>query len=176
MDFLKKNVGRIVIAVLALAGAGLFLASILMAPGSKSIAWCQILGPFLFFVGLFAYLILRMFGATKYYAMYVLFGTGLIVSCFMILGFVGFQVGDKAEGFFGAIYSVYGSAAKSLKVLADAGSTEAYNQLQTVNWVKYTIVAVYSGMLVCFGLIPLVRAGQKILVYHFGKDTKTTAK
>jgi len=105
VDFLKKNWGKIVIAAVALAGVIVTLIPLVTAPEFKFIGAMQVLGPFLFFVGLLAYVCMKMFGRTKSYEKFVLFGIGLLVTILMCVGIAGFSTkdnGKNAEGVLGS--------------------------------------------------------------------------
>lgn len=142
MDFLKKNGGKIAIAVVALAGVIVTLIPLVTSPEFKFVAACQVLGPFLFFVGFLAFVCLKMFGKTKAYSKFVAIGIGLLVIIFMAVGATGIsKEQDKYKGFIGASYYL-------LKDKAAVGETSlagAEAQLPGVNQLLAGVNAAISA-------------------------------
>ena len=137
MDFLKKNGGKIAIAVVALAGVVITLIPLVTSPEFKFVAASQVIGPFLFFVGLFAFICLKMFGKTKAYSKFVALGIGLLVIVFMAVGATGIsKEQDKYKGVFGASYYLLKDKAangETSLAAAEAQLTGVQAQLTGVN-------------------------------------------
>jgi len=164
MDFMKRNTGKMIIATLAFVGAVLLFISLVTAPEFNFVGGSQILGPFLFLLGTATVCILKMFKTTKPYGMYVLLGTGLLVTVFMIIGFTGIRSGDNAEGLFGALFA-FGEMTEGLGTLMNDQLT-----IDTGIWVRSATRFMYAAMLIVFGLIPLAIGTQKVICNFCCKD------
>jgi len=115
MEFFKKNIVKMVIAAVALTGAILLLIPTFVAANITFLGASQTIGMILFFVGLTAFMCLKIFDKTKPYAKFVLVGASVLVLIFMSIGLVGFnQDKDKAEGVFGNAYAMFKTATEPL--------------------------------------------------------------
>jgi len=179
MEFLKNNWSKLVIAAIALVGAILMIMPLTTAPEINFIGACQILGPLVFFIGLFAVMILKMFDKTKPYKKYVLLGAGLISLVLMCIGLVGFQAGTmadviagngKGEGVLGTVHEQFRASAKALK-----GVALMKKQYDAALTAANTVLFTYISMIFVFGLIPTVRGINKVCKHFFCKDTKKAA-
>jgi hypothetical protein len=110
MEHLKKNLAYILLAILSLAGAILILIPMLQAPEFIFVGAAQLLGLFLFFLGLAAYFVVKMITPKKMAQACVLLLTGLAVTAFLCIGVGGFNenLGD-AEGAMGKSYASFSS-------------------------------------------------------------------
>lgn len=135
MEFLKKNCARIIISCLLIVAGIVYI-----------IALCQISGKFemfkghailiagiIFFFGMAAYLICRMFSET--WPRWILLGVGIACTVF-------------AGAYF--IYTAMGDGWKAVKGLK-------------ISWFEYLALTHAFTFLVIFGLIPLINSLKKIL-------------
>ena len=167
MEFVKKNWSKMVIAVIALTGAILMLIPIITAPEFNFVGGSQLLGPMLFFIGLFAQVVLKMFDKTKQYAMYALVAGGLLATIFLCIGLIGFSSTDPKGGM-GSGYAFFKNLADTFKPMRSLSpaAKKAYDGALTG---AYSILFSYVSMLFVMGLIPLVRGTKKVVEHFFCK-------
>ena len=108
MDFLKRNLWKLIFAAGALVGVVLILIPITKVPEFNFVGAMQLAGLLIFFVGLFVYFICKMFSNAKFCSICVLLGTGVLATVALGIGAAGFCVTqDKAEGPLGKAYANY---------------------------------------------------------------------
>jgi len=116
MDFLKKNWAKIVLATLAFLSFIFMMVPLFTTPKFKFVGAMQIVGPVLFFAGLTAYYILKMFDKTKFASLITIISAASLALILMFIGLFGFNSGfyktpkkdgtvTKGEGVLGGIYS-----------------------------------------------------------------------
>jgi len=116
MGFLKKNWLKILVAVIALTGAVLMLVPTFIADTITFVGASQTIGIIIFFVGLVAFLCLKLSDKTKTYAKYALLATSILVLSFMAIGVSGFNKdSDKADGAFGKAYAYFASVESTVE-------------------------------------------------------------
>jgi len=166
MEFLKNNWLKISVASIALTMAILYTV-LLFQPTSAErelvtfIGAMQLVGPLLFFVGLLAYNVLKMFEKTKGISMYVILGTGVLATTAMVIGFFGFSTSDP-HGIFGNFYAQFAQVIEYEGVVYSEGSKFMAN----------SFLFPYIAMFAFFGLVPLLVGTKKVVCHFFCKDCK----
>jgi hypothetical protein len=133
MEFIKKNLVKMIVMVFALGAVVILLVPSFIADTVTFIGASQTIGVIIFFAGVIAFLALKMFEKTKAFTKYVLLGTSILVLTFMSIGLAGFNKdGDKAEGAFGNAYAYFASV-ESTVAEGEIALDEAKKSLATVN-------------------------------------------
>jgi len=145
MKFLVKNLVRLIIAVLAIAGAIVFFVMMTTMPDFELTLFSTLIGFFIFFAGTAAYMILKMLVVTEGLANWVLMLTGLAATVFFSILLV------EAARAFGGIRDMWTAM----------GSDSA-------GWVAFQPIAMAIAYVLGFGLLPFTRGVGKI--YHRRKE------
>ena len=142
MEFLKKNWGKLTIAILSLIGFILMLIATIsladLAPKFKFASACQYLGPMIFFLGIAVYYACKMLDQ-KSIAKWVLLGTGAVVTLLLVIGMFG-----DLTLYGGKVFDGFKKPYGSFKL----GSILAFP---------------YLGQLIVFGLMPLVKGIAQVV-------------
>ena len=173
MDFLKKNWAKIVLAALSLGGAILMMIPLFTAPEFKFFGACQILGIVLFFVGMVAYYILKMFDGLKLTRAIVLISTGVLVTTALCIGLGGFvtinsiadAIAAKPEGAMGSAYTLFSGSTLTATGKDLANATTAMN----------AILFTYLSLILVLGCFTLVKGVKKLICALCGCEKKVTA-
>jgi len=160
MDFLKKNWGKILLSAGALVCAIIMIIPCVTAPEFNFIGASQVLGLLLFFVGVCAYYIVKMFDRAKLASICVLLATGVLTTTFLGIGFIGFNANkDKAQGAMGNAYANYKTLADTdVKAQTLAGISmsagKIYKNFDEVNATVETLKGMKNGLTVTLSTIP----------------------
>jgi len=108
MEFLKTNLAKMLVAIVALVGAVLLIIPAFMASSATFVSASQTIGIVLFFIGIATCVCLKMCDKAKAYAKHVALASSILVLVFMSIGLLGFNKDrEEAEGVFGNAYAIY---------------------------------------------------------------------
>jgi len=163
--FLEKNTFKLVFAVGALTLAILLMIPLIISPVFNFIAMSQILGLVLFFLGVAAYYICKMFDKSRSYGEYALLGTGLAVLLFLSVGLAGFKpTADKAQGAAGNAYAYFKESQKKLVDVKETfGESEGMLGKKYDEAIDLALVGIEAGLTNAYSQLGTMRAGVESL-------------
>jgi len=160
MEFLKKNWAKIVLAAISFAGVVLIFIPMITAPEFNFIGASQLLGVFLFFLGVTVFVIMKMFDMKKIVPVCVLLATGILTTTFLCIGIAGFNKNmDNAQGAMGKSYANFSSEVANTALGKLAIGSEGKLVFETVEEAEETLANAKGALTVINGIDVAILGG-----------------
>jgi len=156
----KKGIMEIFLILVSLTGAVLIFVPMLQAPEFNFIGASQLLGVFLFFIGMAVFFAAKAFNKCKKLQACVLLFTGLLATVFLLIGLSGFSKNmEDAQGAMGNSYASFSSEVENIALGRLAVASEGRLVFANVDDAKATLADAQGALALINGITAFLNAG-----------------